>query len=306
MKQAKRSLSLLFAAAVVLSSAACGKKADNTVDQSALPENDVQVTSMSELDGMWSTDSGALLCFDSESSGYLYRACTGRIGRGPFELTDGVPTACFNGFPYRFLLRGGEILLPDGGPSAEGETLKGLAFRRDDLSDLVEWDLANYDGTWINAMGEMIRIDAAGKEYTAESGGAVQSGTIHDEGMGQGPYLLLNGHAYLCPAGDGNSFTLDFAASEDTEPDGSFRGVFYRDGDVERYADLAQSQFYYKTATGDILWYFDGVNEFYVGPDYTVAGDELAYDRDGNIYPAGWLPAYGEWENTFDAEEGSS
>lgn len=60
----------------------------------------------------------------------------------------------------------------------------------------------------------------------------LSNGTIDNKYEGKGPYLFLNGFAYLCPSADGNSFTLKFQSSDSQSPDGSFDGVFYRNGDV--------------------------------------------------------------------------
>ena len=38
------------------------------------------------------------------------------------------------------------------------------------------------------------------------------------------------------------------------------------------------------------VWYTDGVNHFYLGEDYTIGEDGLAYDGNGRVFGAGWAP----------------
>lgn len=89
---------------------------------------------------------------------------------------------------------------------------------------------------------------------------------------------------------DGNSFTLFFEASDTNAPDGTYEGVFYRNGDADLYAELDDAEFY---ASDGRLRYYDGENIFFLPDTYAVAADGLAYDGAGNVYAAGWdMPYY--------------
>ena len=115
-------------------------------------------------------------------------------------------------------------------------------------------------------------------------------GTIHDGGDGLGVYLFLNGHGYFAVSPDGNSFTLFFEASDTNAPDGTYEGVFYRNGGADLYAELDDAEFY---ASDGHLRYYDGENIFFLPDTYSVAADGLAYDGAGNVFAAGWdMPYY--------------
>ena len=89
---------------------------------------------------------------------------------------------------------------------------------------------------------------------------------------------------------DGNSFTLFFEASDTNAPDGTYEGVFYRNGDADLYAELDDAEFY---ASDGHLRYYDGENIFFLPDTYAVAADGLAYDGAGNVFAAGWdMPYY--------------
>ena len=146
------------------------------------------------------------------------------------------------------------------------------------------------DGQWQDALGETLLLSAERMQYIAASSESLSSGTFNDKQDGSGPYLFLNGYAYIELSPDGNSFMLSFAASETQSPDGTFAGVFYRDGDVAAYADLSKASFYENGEDVPGVWYTDGVNHFYLGEDYTIGEDGLAYDGNGRVFGAGWAP----------------
>lgn len=114
----------------------------------------------------------------------------------------------------------------------------------------------------------------------------------NDEGEGMGLYLYDNGtRAYLCPGDDGNSFTLSADRFGRYGDDQHFDGVFYRDADFYTYTDMENAEFYEDEYSTFYVWYYDGVNRYLLGNDYTIGDDGLAYhDEDGLVYPAGWIP----------------
>ena len=111
-------------------------------------------------------------------------------------------------------------------------------------------------------------------------------------GRGYGPLSLRNGtRAYLCPGDDGNSFTLSAERFGRYGDDQHFDGVFYRNADFYAYTDMENAEFYEDEYSTFYIWYYDGVNRYLLGNDYTIGEDGLAYhDEDGLIYPAGWIP----------------
>ena len=157
-------------------------------------------------------------------------------------------------------------------------------------SDVYAPELTTLDGVWQDALGETLVIDTGRMEYLAYSPDGMTGGTIRDGGDGLGVYLFLNGRGYFAVSPDGNSFTLFFEASDTNAPDGTYEGVFYRDGNADRYADLDNAEFY---ASDGHLRYYDGENIFFLPDTYAVAADGLAYDGAGNVYAAGWdMPYY--------------
>ena len=145
---------------------------------------------------------------------------------------------------------------------------------------------------WQNALGETIVIDSSLMQYIACSPDYSMSGTMNDEGEGMGLYLYDNGtRAYLCPSDDGNSFTLSAERFGRYGDDQHFDGVFYRNADFYTYTDMENAEFYEDEYSTFYIWYYDGVNRYLLGNDYTIGGDGLAYhDEDGLVYPAGWIP----------------
>lgn len=259
----KKLFALVWTLFMCLSLAACGNtESDDT--QSGYET----VMDMEFLDGMWSIDGTAKLYFDSTEGFYAYRTRWGLGGRGEFELSEasGRPMIFFNGLLYNFL--------------------------HDDEAEIVEWDISNWDGMWQNALGETIVINSSLMQYIACSPDYSMSGTMNDEGEGMGLYLYDNGtRAYLCPGDDGNSFTLSAERFGRYGDDQHFDGVFYRNADFYAYTDMENAEFYEDEYSTFYIWYYDGVNRYLLGNDYTIGEDGLAYhDEDGLIYPAGWIP----------------
>lgn len=152
-------------------------------------------------------------------------------------------------------------------------------------------DMASLDGTWSIAGTTKLYFDSSGGYYIyrgcnglggrgefsevdgrpiIEFNGFLYDFLLRDDGSGMGLYLYEDGaNAYLCPAADGNSFTLAGEYPGRYSGDEHFDGVFYRNDDVAAYTDLENAEFYYDSDAEICLWYHDG---------------------DGLIYPAGWIP----------------
>ena len=106
------------------------------------------------------------------------------------------------------------------------------------------------------------------------------------------PMIYFNGFLYnFLLRDDGNSFTLSADRFGRYGDDQHFDGVFYRDADFYAYTDMENAEFYEDEYSTFYVWYYDGVNRYLLGNDYTIGDDGLAYhDEDGLVYPAGWIP----------------
>lgn len=307
MKYLKKSAALLFALVMVISFTACGGH-DDYEDDNGETTDDVLVTSMDYLAGVWSTPLGNQLRFDIDGGCYVYETYYGRTGRGELSEVDGRPMIEFDGFMYDFYVRGDSILLPNQNGDGDAETINHFYFTRSDSGDVTEWELSNFDGAWQNALGETLVIDSSLMQYIACSPDMMSSGTLSDEYNGKGAYLYLNGYAYLCTGITGDSFMLRFENSDSDGPDGTYTGIFYRNGDIDAYTNMDEAGFYYNGDESDELWYTDGVSIFCLGDGYTIGENDLAYDESGNVFGAGWQSAvydpsveWGEdWADNWD------
>ena len=297
MKKWKKYGAFMFAMVMCLSLAACGSSdsiaASSEETENAEGDSEELVTDTASLDGMWSINGGTKLYFDSEGGYYIYRSYYGVGGRGEMSESteDGKPMMTFNGFMYDFVLRSDGVLMPNQNGDGDGLNIHRNTFKRDDTAKLAEWEANNWDGMWQNAVGETIVIDTADMIYTASSPDYSMDGTLGDEGEGMGLYLYDNeDRAYLCASEDGNSFTLSGQYPGRYSDDGHFDGVFYRDGDIAAYTDLEKAKFYYGNGSDTWLWYNDGVNEYFLGDEYKIGDDGLAYyEADNKVYPGGWI-----------------
>lgn len=307
-------LSLLLSLLLCLSLTACGSSEDDLSPPEDGSGGNALVTDMAFLDGMWSIDGLSVLYFDSQNGYYVYHSVYGPTGCGEFTDETGKPMINYAGFLYDFYLREDGVLLPNqnGEGGSDTPSIDHYTFCRDDEAELAIWTPEDLDGMWQNAAGETIVIDAALGEYTAHAQSYASSGTIGDEWQGQGPYLYDNGsRAYLCPAPDGNSFTISSGLDGRYSEDGHFNGVFYRNGDADAYTDLEQAEFYDEIQLeyyDGWVWYFDGVNIYSLGEGYEIRGDGLAYYKeDGKSYPVSWVPGefYDPSPEQSDNEQGT-
>lgn len=145
-------------------------------------------------------------------------------------------------------------------------------------------------GVWTDESGNILRLDTVESTYTSRmqyiacSKEAMSSGTVVDKQDGKGVYLFLNGFAYPRLDVGGRSLELFFTAGDTQSPDGSFSGVFYKDGKADEYADIDKKDF---VSQDGHMWYFDGVQYYALPEGYTVKDDGFAYDENGNMFAAG-------------------
>ncbi len=251
----------------------------------------------------WQGEDGGMLALRADEALYTYRTWYGRTGQGDLWDIGNRQVLLRYGDGSYLLARSGSGFTLRSLEGSMGE-LDGVSYVPAD-SDLPEIPLSRLDGMWQNALGETLLIDTARWEYIACSPEGLASGTIYDREDGRGPYLFLNGFAYPRLSQDGSSLALYVTASETQAPDGSYSGVFYRDGDAAAYADLTQAGF---SEDGGRLWYYDGAEYFAVPEGYAVGQDGRAYDANGKVYAAGWeFPVYDpstdwgpDWDQSWD------
>lgn len=271
----KHTIRICAATAVLLTLCACG--------------TDGNEMNAKKLSGSWIDDQGNALDIRPGEGQYVYRTWYGRMGKGEYNEDNGKPMIVFDDFYYDFLPQdaGDGIVLAQNG-SGDAESLDHAAFEKGENA-IFDLDLSALDGIWQNARGEVLVIDTDREAYLAYSALMAADGNLGDAMNGKGPYLFIDGYeVYICPAEDANSFTL-FPA-EDAVTDGSFMGVFYRDGAINTYADLPESDFIEEDGH---LFYFDGVHTYALPDYYSLADDGLAYDGNGEVFGAGYnAPLY--------------
>ncbi|MBD9248992.1 MAG: hypothetical protein EGQ60_09255, partial [Clostridiales bacterium] len=170
MKQ-KRLFSLLLAAGLCVSLAACGGTDDTADDPVTEPDqeptgytaeelgqDDFTPATLAEVNGTWVDDYGAVLQINADAESYLYRTDEGRVGQGWVRDADGEAWLNFNRYQHLFELSadGNTIYIhpldsemEDAPPDADTETLFYETFTRDDTADPGQWTLDELDGDWV-------------------------------------------------------------------------------------------------------------------------------------------------------------
>ena len=215
MKQ-KRLFSLLLAAGLCVSLAACGGTDDTADDPVTEPDqeptgytaeelgqDDFTPATLAEVNGTWVDGYGAVLQINADAESYLYRTDEGRVGQGWVRDADGEAWLNFNRYQHLFELSadGNTIYIhpldsemEDAPPDADTETLFYETFTRDDTADPGQWTLDELDGDWVGEDGSTISIDADNYTYEAQCEETGSTGDITEDEDGRGIYLYLNGH----------------------------------------------------------------------------------------------------------------
>ncbi len=249
MKQ-KRLFSLLLAAGLCVSLAACGGSDDTADDPVTEPDqeptgytaeelgqDDFTPATLAEVSGTWVDDYGAVLQINADAESYLYRTDEGRVGQGWVRDADGEAWLNFNRYQHLFELSadGNTIYIhpldsemEDAPPDADTETLFYETFTRDDTADPGQWTLDELDGDWVGEDGSTISIDADNYTYEAQCEETGSTGDITEDEDGRGIYLYLNGHGFLIPDAERNTFTIQFVAADFQLPDGNYETTYSR------------------------------------------------------------------------------
>ena len=136
LKSRRALLSLALALVLSLCLTACGSPAGPA---EAEADDELLVSDMASLDGVWSSDDGlSVLYFDSADGCYLYHSPYGSTGRGVFSNESGKPMIDFFGFLYDFYLNDDGVLQLNRNGSDGGKTpdLSGEKFRRDEEAQI--------------------------------------------------------------------------------------------------------------------------------------------------------------------------
>lgn len=306
--------SLLFLAfALTLGLAACGGE-----KQPDAPENAWEILTdadFDEDDTSWQGDDGSQLRLSLSTRRYTYRTWYGRAGEGGlFEDEDGLSLKFrdLHTDNFYYLVREGDgftLRHVNGQDGEEWGEMNGLHFERA-LVEVEAFDIRMLDGVWQNALGKTLAFHTGLMRYIecADGDRTLTSGKLYDDGNGSGPYITGEEVLYPCISADGNSFVLFTADGEAREPGSRSTGVFYRDGNVEAYADLENACF---EESDGRLWYFDGVQYFALSEDYTLGEDGRAYDRTEKPFAPDWSeerydPAAQWGENWLEENWGSN
>ena len=235
------------------------------------------------LDGCWEDINGNLLYFDTEALRYQYCTWYGRTGVGDMNEYAGEAWLWYEDSNYDLIPKGSGFTLKQDGSAGSGAQ-NGVHFEKSSR-EFPDISLETLDGIWQNASGETLVIDTSRQEFLYYSEKAADWGTMFNDEDGCGWYLFWDRDSFPCISEDGNSFIFSFKVRETEdgteESYNSLNGVFYRDGDVDIYADLKNAYFYEEDSH---VWYDDGVTRFALPEDYTIRDDGLAYDKDGRVF----------------------
>ena len=296
-----RALALLLTAALFALSA-CAPSGGGA-EQTAQPEGNAP--SAQEITGTWRDDQGGLFEIDADAGTYWYETACGRVGEGAISmLENGEPYLSYDSFVYTFTAGAdGSLSLRQNGSSYKAQSIDGLTLQREAGAQIDRWELSALSGTWQNAAGETIVIDGEQREYEASRpDGTLRMGTVSDEQEGLGPYLVLDGHAFVVMGKDQNRFVLHFTATEWDAPQGNYLGVFYRDGDISAYSD-PDSASCRMDETGAV-WMFDGQEELCLGTEYGIdESGAVFYQETGAVLPGAAAGDSGDGDDSGSTDE---
>ena len=239
----------------------------------------------------WVAADGGQLLLNLPEGSYTYRTWYGRVGTGNLVHDDEDLVLMYgdlDGENDYYLLADEGGLMPyhvNGETGGEWGELNELHFDPA-TEEMAPFDMSVLDGEWQNALGYSYYFDTP-KMKVAESDpiGVMGSGDMYNKEDGRGPFIGGGEILYPCLSADGNSFVLFPDGGTPRDTDVRSTGVFYRNGAVTQYADLANAGF--READGR-LWYSDGMHDFAVPAGYTLADDGMAYDEVGKPFAPEW------------------
>lgn len=300
MKGRKNCLLYIFALLMCLSLAACSANSGDDINNgnNGNSEKDVSTVAMdvmsaSEFDEnslCWQGDDGSELTLDFDSGSYTYRTWYNRAGVGELiQDGDGVSikisdTSSDN---YYYLVRdtsGFTVRHVNGEEGKQWGEINGIHFEKSQ-AEPTPFDLSLLDGVWQNALGQTYAFNTELMRVIYCHDGVLDSGRLYDKNGGLGPFVGGSDILYPCLSEDGNAFVFFTESGNTISSDSLSTGVFYRDGDVGKYADLKNASF---SESDGRLWYFDGVRYFALPDGYSINSDGRAYSGDGKPFAPEW------------------
>ena len=304
-KNWKRYMALLGTMLVGFSIVACGGNMDGSTSEDASDSTEATNESGNSREqgkllededferdiSTWQGADGGQLLLNLSEGSYTYRTWYGRVGTGSLVHDDEDLVLMYGDLDgendyYLLVDEGG--LMPyhvNGETGGEWGELNELHFDPA-AEEMAPFDMRVLDGEWQNALGYSYYFDTQ-KMKVAESDpiGVMGSGDMYNKEDGRGPFIGGGEILYPCLSADGNSFVLFPDGGTPRDTDVRSTGVFYRNGAVTQYADLANAGF--READGR-LWYSDGMHDFAVPAGYTLADDGMAYDEVGKPFAPEW------------------
>ena len=300
----KKLFSLLTALALCLSLTACGgaaDDADDTDEDEVWYSWDIMTSGDLEADCTdWQGDDGSQLRIDHGTGTYLLRTWYGRTGVGDlFEDENGIGIISqnpegYDAYCYLVLEGSGFTVRHRNGGESDVSGEINMMHYEPAQAEMDGYDAATLDGVWQNALGYTLSFDTTKMRFVCCDGDTLGSWPLYDRDKGAG--IFMGGAEMLLPvvSADGNALVLFGVNNVPRQTGARDIGVFYRSGNMESYADLANACF--EEADGRI-WYYDGTQYFAVPAGYTLAEDGQAYDEAGSPFAPEW-PAP---EDRFDA-----
>lgn len=290
MTGSKKLLTALLALLICLSLSACDNGgSDYTPDD---PRNSWDVMTSDDFDEElteWQGDDGSRLLISLSDDSYTFYTWYGRVGTGSLFREDdrlGLELGETSDTNWYYLVRedGGFVLRHvNGEKGSEWGELNGVHFEPS-LDAFEPYDISALDGVWQNSLGKTIAFNTELMQFIECSGNTMSSASVNDRYDGRGAYIYINELLYPCLSSDGNSFVL--YPDGGTYKAGSIcTGVFYRNGEVETYANLENACF---EESDGRLWYYDGVQYFPLPGCYTLGDDGQAYDKTGKPFASEW------------------
>ena len=268
-------------------------------ESSAMPDGDSYL-SWNTLTGedfeadrtCWQGEDGSqlLLCLDTDN--YTYRTWYGRTGTGTLFQDEGGLGLQFCDIytdHYYYLVRENDGFMlrhVNGEDGTEWGEMNGLHFEPSSV-EMTPFDISLLNGTWQNALGKTYAFNTERMRVIecSDDSRVLSSGPLYDKAGGSGPYITGDEILYPCLSAAGNALVLFADGNAPRAPGSRGTGVFYRNGDVETYADLENASF---GETDGRLWYCDGIQYFALPSGYTLSEDGRAYNRTNKPFAPDW------------------